>query len=350
MKVNVARGYIDSMQFKEGHLVISGWLFNLSHPFDAFVLKIDNNVLVENKPIIREDVRNVFRSMDHSLMSGFYFCVPLEEDFVEDWVSIEVVGIHAGLQLGNIVAIYRRDFHALLPVPPVELRKRVTNLEDSVAYWTGALKSYGEFFGALNEHCNIENINSLLDWGCGCGRMTSLFLKYTSISNIYGCDIDKDAVCWCRENLRKAKFAVIEPFPRTGYSDNMFDVVIGYSVFTHLTRDVQIQWLQEIDRLIGTGGLFITSVHGEFASNFVSSEIREEMLEGGISDNTLDSNLDGIAPAGYYRGVYQTKAYTQQEWGKYFDILNYIEGGVSNYQDLVIMRKKSIPSGARPTA
>ena len=49
--------------------------------------------------------------------------------------------------------------------------------------------------------------------------------------------------------------------------------------------------------------------------------------------------LDGIAPEGYYRGVFQTREYTIQEWSKYFEILEYIERGVANYQDLVVMRR-----------
>lgn len=339
----LARGYLDSIEYREGHIVAAGWLFNLNHPFDGFVLKIDNKVLAEAKPSTREDVRDAFPSMDNALMSGFSFHVPIRRDLVSNWVTIDIIGVSCGQELGSIRTIYRIDFHDSLPEPPVKLRKRVTNLDNSLAYWNSALKSYGEFFSVLKDNRNTQLIYRFLDWGCGCGRLTSLFLKHTSIKEIHGCDIDKEAICWCSENLKQGIFSVIDPFPPTPYEDSMFDVVMGYSVFTHLTRDVQIQWLKEIKRILKPGGLFITSVHGEFASNFASSVVRSEMLKEGISDSTLDSNLDGVAPDKYYRGVFQTKSYNQKEWSKYFDILKHIEGGVSNYQDLVIMQKENSP-------
>ncbi len=88
------------------------------------------------------------------------------------------------------------------------------------------------------------------------------------------------------------------------------------------------------------GGLFLASVHGEFAAEFVSATIGNDMRQYGISDMMRDRNLDGVAPKDYYRGVFQTRSYTYREWSKYFTIIDYIEGGISNYQDLVVMKKE----------
>jgi hypothetical protein len=59
----------------------------------------------------------------------------------------------------------------------------------------------------------------------------------------------------------------------------------------------------------------------------------------GIFDGPPDRALDGIAPAGYYKKVYQSRDYTVKEWGKYFEILSYIERGLNAHQDLVVMRR-----------
>lgn len=66
-----------------------------------------------------------------------------------------------------------------------------------------------------------------------------------------------------------------------------------------------------------------------------------KLLRNGIIDGTQDSALDGIAPEGYYRGVFQTREYTVRNWSTYFEILEYIERGAANYQDLVVMRRPS---------
>ncbi len=93
-------------------------------------------------------------------------------------------------------------------------------------------------------------------------------------------------------------------------------------------------------RIIIPGGLFFASVHGDFAASFAPLHVQKEIMRKGISDSSSDPNLDGIAPEGYYRGVYQTKTYTLREWGKYFRIVDYIERGMGNFQDLVVMQKR----------
>ena len=91
-------------------------------------------------------------------------------------------------------------------------------------------------------------------------------------------------------------------------------------------------------RVLSPGGLFLTSVHGEFATRFCFFEDAENILKNGIYEQ-LDDRLDGIAPEGYYRGVFQKKKYTLKEWSPYFEILEYGEGKANYYQDLVVMRK-----------
>ena len=64
-----------------------------------------------------------------------------------------------------------------------------------------------------------------------------------------------------------------------------------------------------------------------------------DLLGGRIVDGTNDPTLDGVAPQGYYRAVLQARAHTLREFAKYFEIVEYIERGAGNYQDLVVMRR-----------
>lgn len=64
------------------------------------------------------------------------------------------------------------------------------------------------------------------------------------------------------------------------------------------------------------------------------------MKKNGIDDSFLTPTHNGIAPEGYYRNVYQSKKYTLREWGKYFRTVDYNEGVMGNFQDLVILQKK----------
>jgi hypothetical protein len=53
-----------------------------------------------------------------------------------------------------------------------------------------------------------------------------------------------------------------------------------------------------------------------------------------------DHRLDGIAPDGYYRAVFQSQEYTLREWSGFFEILEYKERGAGNFQDLVVMKRR----------
>lgn len=92
-------------------------------------------------------------------------------------------------------------------------------------------------------------------------------------------------------------------------------------------------------RIIAPGGLFLASTHGEFAASFAFPTDFADRLGNGTYDEISDSALDGIPPEGYYRSVYQTREYTLQDWSRYFEILEYVERGMGNLQDLVVMRR-----------
>jgi SAM-dependent methyltransferase len=167
------------------------------------------------------------------------------------------------------------------------------------------------------------------------------FLALPGGLKVHGCDIDGEAVEWCGQNLDSGEFSVIPPFPPTSYPDSSFDLIIGFSVFTHLTREAQGAWLSEMSRLIAPGGLFLASVHGESVTGDQVPERIQDLMRKGILDDAQDATLNGIAPDGYYRGVYQTHEYTLREYSRYFEVLDYIKRGVGNRQDLVVMRARS---------
>jgi SAM-dependent methyltransferase len=217
--------------------------------------------------------------------------------------------------------------------------KRVANTESELFYRASSLKSFRDYWEQACKYADVAKISTILDWGCGCGRLIGCFLKLTEISGIYGCDIDAEAIEWCKGQYSQVNFTTILPHPPTQYPDNVFDLAIGNSVFTHLTRDIQIAWLGELMRIMKPGGLFLASVHGEFATYFSFPNSAKIILKNGIYDDSKDHNLDDIAPPGYYRGTFQSMEYTRKIFGRYFEILKYVERGATNYQDLVIMRK-----------
>ena len=225
----LGRGYIDYIEYSEGNLKIEGWLFLPERSLDSFIVKINQRAYGEARIIEREDVQKAFPRMSTALWSGFSFNVPVSQEALKDWVDIDIAGTYRGEEIVYINTVYRGLYHASLPEPPANLMQRVANVDNAQLYWCRALKSFGEFLRAIRKYRDINSIKYLMDWGCGCGRVASLFLKHMKISRVYGCDIDKEAVHWCSDHLQSGYFSVINLYPPTKFSGNIFDVVLGYS-------------------------------------------------------------------------------------------------------------------------
>src|SRR6476620_9175421 len=107
-----------------------------------------------------------------------------------------------------------------LPVPPQVLRVRVGGWDD-IDHFLGVgrkifwdlkrlLKGVGKTF---------ESFNSILDFGCGCGRVTR-FLMPAEHQTITGTDIDPESIEWCKQNLSHiAKFRTNNILPPLEFAD-----------------------------------------------------------------------------------------------------------------------------------
>ncbi len=115
--------------------------------------------------------------------------------------------------------------------------------------------------------------SSILDVGCGIGRMAVPLTEYISSEGIYeGFDINKEAINWCQRNITRKfpnfQFHVADVYNklynadgkqvaseyRFPYPNGIFDLVISTSVFTHmLPADFQ-NYVSEIARVLRNDG------------------------------------------------------------------------------------------------
>lgn len=337
--LELGRGYFEQVEYLNGDLILNGWMLLPDKKFDKFLLFVNNEFVSEFEIDIREDVGNVYPFIQHAENSGFEIRQPINGHENDSLVDICLIGAADGKLLAKMETCYSEKLNNNIPNPSSHLMKRVANHENYSMFKSTAFHSFNDYWKQTYRYKDPHEIRTILDWGCGCGRMISLFKTMVEIPQIYGCDIDAEAIDWCKDNIDYAEFKVIPPLPPTEYTADFFDLVVGNSVFTHLTRDVQILWLQEMKRIISPGGFFLASVHGEFATYFACHDSVDSILKNGIHDEILDGSLDGIAPSSYYRATFQTKEYTDRVFSQYFKIVDYVERGSLNFQDLVIMKK-----------
>jgi SAM-dependent methyltransferase len=152
-----------------------------------------------------------------------------------------------------------------LPLPPARLRTQVGPLHaDADFFLASGRHNAGLLHELLHEQgSSVAALAALLDWGCGCGRVLRHWAELTDV-RVCGCDIDERMVAWCRENLPFAEVTVNELSPPLPYDDASFDLVYAFSVMTHLSEELQHDWLREAARVLRPGGSFVFSTLGQY--------------------------------------------------------------------------------------
>ena len=141
-----------------------------------------------------------------------------------------------------------------LPVPPDELIELVADDKEVLWFLRGGKKAAESIVSSLARvGLNLEDFESVLDFGCGCGRVVR-YWKDLDGPAIYGSDFNSKLIEWCQENLRFAKFTVNGLEPPLEYPDDFFDFIYALSVFTHLTEELQDAWVVELARVLRPGG------------------------------------------------------------------------------------------------
>jgi len=325
--------------------LIRGWAAAQNAAWTKAILFLNGNRIGEALPWDREDLKAHSGHLPNITGAGFRFVVDKSLIDPDTTHRADVVLCKQNDPIASIWSLLRTDIAEIVPHPPEHLMKRVIGTDDASYFLRFALTCFGQYTAAVTRHREMSTIKSMLDWGCGCGRVTAHYLRIVNGPAVTGCDIDPEDIDWCKDNLVDGRFDATSPFVPLPYGNGEFDLVVSLSVMTHLTKDQQEKWLAEIDRVLAPGGLFVCSVHGVFGAQALPDSFMVERLKKqDIVDGQLDHVLDGIAPAGYYRATYETGTYTRKSFGKHFDVLELGEGGVG-VQDLVVARKREAKKG-----
>ena len=151
------------------------------------------------------------------------------------------------------------------PLPPALLRAQIgpSHADARVFLESGRVQA-GLVRDLLRENgTSIEDLDTILDWGCGCGRV----LRHWSVldrTRVLGCDINSKMIDWCRENLPFAEVVVSGLDPPLPYEDSSLDLMYAFSVFTHLAEELQQAWIRESLRVLKPGGFLLMSTMGEY--------------------------------------------------------------------------------------
>lgn len=243
--------------------------------------------------------------------------------------------------------------------PPDEFQKNSVgssgenNLKEAFKFYS-EVKSYAAKLGrALTPESHI------LDFGCGWGRFIRFFLKDVVPENIYGIDVDPEMVDICRQTVRYGNYSTVKPQPPAGFADNTFDVIYAYSVFSHLSEAVHIQWVEEFSKILKPGGVLIATTqsrsfiefcrslrgqtndfgwHKALANSFIDTE---QALADYDTGKFLYSPTGGgsVRDASFYGEAIVSPAYVKREWTKYLTFHDFVDDSQRCVQAIIFMQK-----------
>lgn len=215
------------------------------------------------------------------------------------------------------------------PLPPRRLMVRVAGTAD--AEWF--LRSGRAAYDAITAHVPLDGVGDVLDFGCGCGRVTRYWAEFPG--SVAGSDVSTKAVNWCRDNLSFAAFIRNGLAPPLDFDDASFDLVYALSVFTHLTDELQLAWRDELRRVLRPGGFLLLSTHGRSYLPRLDRDERERFERGELVVRWSDLPGTNLCSA------YHPERYLRETFAAGFRFLELDpEGARGNpTQDLVLLRR-----------
>jgi len=238
--------------------------------------------------------------------------------------------------------------------PGDDLASRVTGTTDRHWFYESGKQSLRDIQAVLGvARREMQSFTSILDFGCGCGRIMLWLGDLSRTAALHGVDIDEQAVGWAQHHLPYATVTANQPMPPLNYADGFFDLVYNHSVFSHIDEELQDLWLAELRRVTRPGGWLVLSVHGEHAfDEFARSAgdvaaLRRQLQDKGIVFLREDGWTGGPFPD-FYHTTFHAPWYVFGHWSRWFAIRAYVPRGSLGYQDFVLLER--LPDGeAGPT-
>lgn len=152
-------------------------------------------------------------------------------------------------------------------------RERLTPPSRLMFIGPGDFKEIGnEFLGYFRDIAGLKSDETILDVGCGIGRMAVPLTGYLQNGRYEGFDIVSEGIDWCTKTITPRfphfRFQLADVYNkayhpqgrykaseyRFPYQDSEFDFVFLTSVFTHMLPDEVARYFSEIARVLKPGG------------------------------------------------------------------------------------------------
>lgn len=136
------------------------------------------------------------------------------------------------------------------------IKRKLTKFPGSEAYWENRYKeggnsgsgSYGRLAAYkakfLNEFISLNNIQSLVDLGCGDGNQLQQ-LNFPSQFTYHGVDVSEEAVNICKKKFNQKDFS-FSKYQEYSISNNTYDIALSMDVLFHIIDEKKLHQYLEV--------------------------------------------------------------------------------------------------------
>ncbi len=162
-----------------------------------------------------------------------------------------------------------------LPLPPPGLCFRSAISYDPAHFLSSGVIGAEAVEGLLEGVGRLLSVfGTVLDFGCGCCRVSRHLMKKMPDASFQGTDIDERAVRWVNSNIPRMKVTVMSQGDPLPYGEGTFDLVMAVAVFPLLNAEHQLFYLGEIRRVLAPGGILLLTLKGAGRRHELSPEAR----------------------------------------------------------------------------
>lgn len=234
---------------------------------------------------------------------------------------------------------------ALLPaLPPEEFQKQYTG-RSRLATFEQAVDAVNLFLAdarALGLDLQRPELR-VLDVGCGWGRITQTLFRDFNPGQITGCDVADQAIELCRSTGLACDLVKIPYLPPTSLPDGSADLIVAYSVFSHLSEAAHMAWVEELARVLRPGGVLVVTTRCRAFISFTESVRRMPEIPPharGTAASFIDTPawlarydggefcFDGANngqhwPDDYYGEAVVPEGFARHNWSRFFEQIRF---------------------------
>ena len=178
---------------------------------------------------------------------------------------------------------------------------------------------------------------AILDWGCGPARITRHLNRLRTDAIVTGSDTNAATIVWNTKHISGIRFLHQNHQPPLPFADQSFDLVIGFSVLTHIPAEAQQSWLKELQRILKPGGTLWITTHGLHFIQQLSAAKQKEINEKGIYSTDFPITGHRMMTSYHQPDLFR------QLLDEHFELITHFNGAAfpekAGKQDLWIMRK-----------